>query len=319
MKPNLTAETLRLRLLPRCCTKLELHPQVSPQYSRRSLIMEPLLAVIVPLAVMIGCAVRSVKIVTQSNEALVERLGKYHRTLEPGLQFINPFIDMVVLEDTMAERVLEIQPQQAITKDKVALTADAIVYWRVIDLEKAYYNVEDIEEALTNLVLTTLRSEIGTLELEETFASRKKINKALLKELDEETERWGVKVTRVEVQEIKPAAAVLEAIELERAAQSKKKAAIYEAEGTVEAMQLLSEALESHPNSREVLQFLVAQRYVDASHKLGESNNAKIVFLGSEPLTQSVAELVGDSGHSSPNAGAQNRSVPAEAPKNGSG
>ncbi len=281
--------------------------------------MEPLLAVIVPLAVMIGCAVRSVKIVTQSNEALVERLGKYHRTLEPGLQFINPFIDMVVLEDTMAERVLEIQPQQAITKDKVALTADAIVYWRVIDLEKAYYNVEDIEEALTNLVLTTLRSEIGTLELEETFASRKKINKALLKELDEETERWGVKVTRVEVQEIKPAAAVLEAIELERAAQSKKKAAIYEAEGTVEAMQLLSEALESHPNSREVLQFLVAQRYVDASHKLGESNNAKIVFLGSEPLTQSVAELVGDSGHSSPNAGAQNRSVPAEAPKNGSG
>jgi regulator of protease activity HflC (stomatin/prohibitin superfamily) len=280
--------------------------------------MESFFAVLVPLAVMIGCAVRSVKIITQSNEALVERLGKYHRTLEPGLRFINPFIDTVVLEDTIAERVLEIQPQQAITKDKVAVTVDAIVYWRVMVMEKAYYNVEDIEDALENLVLTTIRSEIGSLELEETFASRKRINKALLKELDEETERWGVKVTRVEVQEIKPAAAVLEAIELERAAQSKKKAAIYEAEGTVRAMQLLSEALESHPNSREVLHFIVAKKYVDASHKLGESNNAKIVFLGSEPLTQTVAELIGDSGNSSSNTGGQNRSFPADSPRNGS-
>jgi regulator of protease activity HflC (stomatin/prohibitin superfamily) len=281
--------------------------------------MESILAFLVPLAVMIGCAVRSVKIITQGNEALVERLGKYHRTLEPGLRLINPFIDTVVIEDTIAERVLEIKPQQTITKDKVALTVDAVVYWRVMDLEKAYYKVEDLEEALTNLVLTTLRSEIGIMELEETFSSRKKINKALLKELDEDTERWGVKVTRVEVQEIKPAASVLEAMELERAAQSKKKAAIYEAQGTVEAMQMLSEALQSHPNSREVLQFLVAQRYVDASQKLGESNNAKIIFLGSEPLTQSVAELIGDSGNSLPNAGGQNRSFPADSPRNGSG
>ncbi len=281
--------------------------------------MESILAILVPLAVIIGCAVRSVKIISEGNEALVERLGKYHSTLEPGLRLINPFIDTVVLEDTIAERLLEIQPQQTITKDKVALTVDAIVYWRVLDLEKAYYKVEDIEDSLGNLVLTTLRSEIGMMELEETFSSRKKINKALLKELDEETERWGVKVTRVEVQEIKPAASVLEAMELERAALSKKKAAIYEAQGTVEAMQLLSEALQSHPNSREVLQFLVAQRYVDASQKLGESNNAKIVFLGSEPLTQSVAELISDSGNSSPNAGGQNRSFPADSPRNSSG
>lgn len=281
--------------------------------------MEPILAVIIPLAVMVGCAVRSVKIITQGNEALVERLGKYHCTLEPGLRFINPLIDTVVLEDTIAERVLEIKPQQAITKDKVALTVDAIVYWRVMDLEKAYYNVEDIEEALTNLILTTLRSEIGILELEETFASRKKINKALLKELDDDTERWGVKVTRVEVQEIKPAASVQEAMDLQRAADYKKQAAILEAEGTVESMKRLSDAIQSHPNSREVMQFLVAQRYVDASQKLGESNNAKIIFMGSEPLTQSVAELIGDSGSGSPHAGGQNRSVPADGPKNGSG
>lgn len=284
--------------------------------------MDYILAVVVPLLVVIfgGCTVRSVKIISEENEALVERLGKFHRKLEPGLNFINPLLDTVVLEDTLSERVLDIKPNQAITDDNVSLIVDAVVYWRVIELELAYYKVQDIEEALRKLVITTLRSELGQMKLEDTFASRKDVNKTLLKELDDVTDRWGIKVTRVEVQEITPAPKVLEAMELERAAESKKRADILEAEGTVQAMKLLSDAIRTQPNSREILQFLVAQRYVEANQKLGESNNAKIVFMGSEPLGSSMAEFLNNptlssedngSNSSSQNAGGSNQNSKA--------
>jgi regulator of protease activity HflC (stomatin/prohibitin superfamily) len=255
--------------------------------------MESILALVIPFfALIVGGTFRSVKIVNESNEAIVERLGKFHRKLEPGLNFINPLLDTVVLEDTISERVLDIKPHQAITEDNVSLSVDAVVYWRVIELELAYYKVDDIEEALRKLVLTTMRSEIGQMKLEDTFASRNKINKALLKELDDVTDRWGIKVTRVEVQEISPAPKVLEAMELERASAYKKQASVLEAEGTVEAMKLLSDAVKTNPNSREVLQFLMAQRYVEANQRLGESPNAKVVFMGGDRMGSTFAEIL---------------------------
>ncbi|MBD2040473.1 SPFH domain-containing protein [Microcoleus sp. FACHB-672] len=272
--------------------------------------MDYLFAVVTPLAVAIigGCTVRSVKIISEENEALVERLGKFHRKLESGLNFINPILDTVVLEDTLSERVLELKPSQAITKDNVSLIIDAVLYWRVIELELAYYKVQDIEEALRKLVLTTLRSEIGEMDLQKTFYSRKDINKAMLRELDDVTDRWGVKVTRVEVQEITPTPKVIEAMELKRAAEFKKQADILEAEGTVRAMELLSTAIKSQSNSKDILQFLVAQRYVEANQKLSESPNAKIVFMGSEPLGSSMGELLNNSTISPPESNGSNSS-----------
>ncbi len=239
-----------------------------------------------------GYTIGSIKVINQGNEALVERLGRYHRKLAPGINFVLPFLDSVVLEDTIREQVLDIAPQEAITKDNVPLEADAVIYWKVMDLEKAYYAVENVEEAIQNLVSTTLRSAIGGMLLTETSSSRGEINQALIRQLDEAAATWGVKVTRVEVQKITPSPKILESLESERAAESRKRADILEAEGTVQSIRLISQALQSQPNTREVLQFILAQKYVEANQKLGESPNAKVIFMDPKALTEAVDKLI---------------------------
>jgi regulator of protease activity HflC (stomatin/prohibitin superfamily) len=173
----------------------------------------------------------SVKIVNEKNEYLVERLGSFDRKLEPGLRFLAPFLDKVVYKETIREKVIDIPPQSCITKDNVSITADAVVYWRIMDMEKAYYKVENLQLAMVNLVLTQIRSEMGKLELDETFTARSEINEILLRELDIATDPWGVKVTRVELRDIMPSKAVLESMELQMAAERKKRAAILTSEG----------------------------------------------------------------------------------------
>lgn len=173
----------------------------------------------------------SVKIVNEKNEYLIERLGSYNKKLDSGLNFIVPFIDKVVYQDTTREKVLDIPPQSCITKDNVAITVDAVVYWRIVDMENAYYKVENLQPAMTNLVLTQIRSEIGKLELDETFTARTEINEVLLRDLDIATDPWGVKVTRVELRDIMPSKAVQDSMELQMAAERKKRAAILDSEG----------------------------------------------------------------------------------------
>ncbi|MFW6295983.1 MAG: SPFH domain-containing protein [Halothece sp.] len=255
--------------------------------------MDSLLSIIASLGLAIfGYGIGSVKIINEGNEALVERLGQYHKKLEPGLNFITPLLDSIVVEETIREKVLGIEPQHAITKDNVSLTADAVVYWQIVDLEKTYYAVEDIQTAIENLVLTALRSAIGQMNLEDTYSSRTAINRALSHQLDEATGNWGVKVTRVEVREITPAKTVMESLELERAAESKKRAEVLETEGTVKSIAMLANALESHANSHAILKFLVAQRYVDSNQKLGSSPNSKVVFMDPKALTEAVTDLM---------------------------
>ncbi len=178
----------------------------------------------------------SVKIVNQGNEALVERLGKYSgKKLEPGINFLVPFLDRVVYQQTIREKVLDIPPQQCITRDNVSITVDAVVYWRIMDMEKAYYKVENLKLAMQNLVLTQIRAEMGQLELDETFTARSQINEILLRELDEATDPWGVKVTRVELRDIIPSQAVQESMELQMSAERRKRAAILTSEGERES------------------------------------------------------------------------------------
>jgi regulator of protease activity HflC (stomatin/prohibitin superfamily) len=265
------------------------------------IIMQSILAALALL--IIGYTVGSVKIINQGNEALVERLGRYHRKLMPGLNFIVPLLDTIVWEDTTREQVLDIDPQEAITKDNITLLVDAVMYWRILELQQTYYAVEDISKALINLVITSLRSEIGRMELEQTYASRSQINQILLQQLDEATATWGVKVTRIEVQNITLPETVRESLELERAAESKKRAAISEAEGkkraaiseaegTVQSIELISNVLKSQNNTQAVLQYLVAQKYVDANYRLGQSNNSKIIFMDPKALTEAMSELI---------------------------
>ena len=252
---------------------------------------------------MIGYSVGSVRIINQGTEALVERLGRYHRKLKPGLNFIVPFLDYIVLKDSVREQILDVEKQAAITKDNVPLDVDAVVYWRILELELTYYAIENVEQAITELVVTTLRSEIGKMKFETTFSSRDELNKALLSQLDEATEPWGVKVTRVEVQEITPPDEVKRSMQQQQAAdikaramvteaQGEQEAAIKRAEATVQSIRMLSDALKSHVESPEILNFLIAQRYVEANQKLGESENSKVVFMDPKFLSEGLIDLM---------------------------
>ncbi|MEO0455719.1 MAG: SPFH domain-containing protein [Cyanobacteria bacterium P01_A01_bin.114] len=181
-------------------------------------------------------AAGSIRIVNEGDEALVETLGKYNgRKLKPGLNFTMPFLDRMTHKQTIRERVLDVPPQPSITRDNVAITVDAVVYWRIIDLEKAAYKVENLHAAMVNLVLTQIRAEMGKLELDETFTARADINETLLRELDIATDPWGVKVTRVELRDIMPSKAVQDSMELQMTAERKKRAAILTSEGEKEA------------------------------------------------------------------------------------
>lgn len=255
-----------------------------------------------------GYSVGSVRIINEGTEALVERLGRYHRKLRPGLNFIVPFMDTIVLEESMRERLIDVPPQPAISRDNVSLDVDAVVYWKVLDLERTYYSIEDVEAAIRELVITTLRSNIGKMPFEETFFSRDDLNKALLNQLDEATEPWGVKVTRVEVQSIKPPDAVLESMQQQQAAEIKRRATVLEAEGeqeatvkrakgTVDSIQLLADVLKERNDSTAILNFLIAQRYVEANQKLGESDNSKIVFMDPKALTEGLVDLMNTPPH----------------------
>lgn len=173
----------------------------------------------------------SVKIVNEKNEYLVERLGSYSKKLSPGLNFVVPFLDKVVYQDTIRDKILDVPPQSCITKDNVAITVDAVVYWRIVDMEKAYYKIENLQSGMENLVLTQIRAEIGKLELDETFVARSEINSVLLRELDIATDPWGVKVLRVELKDITPSPAVQQSMEQQMAAERKKRAAILNSEG----------------------------------------------------------------------------------------
>jgi regulator of protease activity HflC (stomatin/prohibitin superfamily) len=194
-----------------------------------------------PFALMIAAilgfgGLSGIKIVNQGDEALVERLGKYTgKKLQPGLNYLIPMLERVSFQQTIRERVIDIPPQQCITRDNVSVTVDAVVYWRILDLEKAYYRVENLQAAMINLVLTQIRAEMGQLSLDETFTARNQINELLLQDLDKSTDPWGVKVTRVELRDLIPAKAVMDAMELQMSAERKKRAAILTSEGERES------------------------------------------------------------------------------------
>jgi regulator of protease activity HflC (stomatin/prohibitin superfamily) len=189
-------------------------------------------ALLIMLALGGGVAANSIRIINQSDEALVETLGRYNgKKLKPGLNYTIPFVDRVVYKQTTREKVLDIVPQQCITRDNVSISVDAVVYWRIVDLEKAYYRVENLQSAMVNLVLTQIRAEMGKLELDETFTARAEINELLLRELDIATDPWGVKVTRIELRDIAPSKAVQDSMDLQMTAERQKRANVLTSEG----------------------------------------------------------------------------------------
>ena len=176
----------------------------------------------------------AVRIVRPYEKGLVERMGKYVRTCESGLNILVPFFEKMIKVD-MREQVISVPPQEVITKDNVVVTVDAIIYFHVTDPFRVVYNIRSFEMAAVKLAQTNLRNTIGELDLDQTLNSRERINTQLRETMDEATDKWGVKVTRVEIQKIDPPGDIVNAMSAQMKAERTKRAAIIEAEGIKQA------------------------------------------------------------------------------------
>ncbi|MDO8986710.1 MAG: SPFH domain-containing protein, partial [Coriobacteriia bacterium] len=176
----------------------------------------------------------AIKIVRPYEKGIVERLGKYQRTYDSGLHIILPFVDRLSKVD-MRENVVDVPPQEVITKDNVVVTVDAVVYYEATDPVKLMYNVANFYMAATKLAQTNLRNVIGEMQLDESLTSREKINAALRQILDDATDKWGVRVVRVELQRIEPPVDVTEAMHRQMKAERTRRALILEADGDKQA------------------------------------------------------------------------------------
>jgi regulator of protease activity HflC (stomatin/prohibitin superfamily) len=154
----------------------------------------------------------SVRIINGKNQAIVERMGSFNRKLDPGISLIIPGLDRIVHRDTTRGKVMDIPHQSCMTKDNIAITVDTIVYWQIFDLVKAYYEMENLQMAILNLVMTQLRAEIAKLELDEALNVRGDINEILLPQLYSSLDLWGVRIIRVELRKLVPAKAVQDSI-----------------------------------------------------------------------------------------------------------
>jgi len=200
-----------------------------------------LLLVVLLLITLVSLA-RSARVVAQYEKGLVLRLGKYRTTVDSGLTFLVPVIEDMMKVD-MRERVINVEPQKVITKDNVSVVVDAVIYYRISDPVKATFEVQNFGYAATTLAQTNLRNLIGDKSLDETLTARDTINTNLRNVLDEATNTWGVKVTRVEVQKIDPPADITEAMSRQMKAERDKRANILEAEGVKQAAILQSEGI----------------------------------------------------------------------------
>jgi regulator of protease activity HflC (stomatin/prohibitin superfamily) len=198
------------------------------------------IGVVLALVVLVALA-RTVRIVSQATAGIVERLGRFHRTLDPGLHFLLPFVDRVRETVDLREQVVAFPPQPVITEDNVTISIDTVFYFTVTDPFRATYEVANLLLAVEQLTVTTLRNVIGSLSLEDTLTSRDKINADLRIVLDEATERWGIRVNRIELKSIDPPSSIQEAMEKQMRAERDRRAAILNAEGVKQSQILTAE------------------------------------------------------------------------------
>ena len=185
--------------------------------------------------------IRAVRIVPQQRQDVVERLGKYKRTLNPGLNLLVPFIDAVRTKVDMREQVVSFPPQPVITSDNLVVSIDTVLYFKVVDSVRATYEISNFLQAIEQLTVTTLRNVIGSLDLERALTSREEINRHLSGVLDETTGRWGIKVTRVEIKAIEPPVSIRDSMEKQMRAERDRRAAILNAEGQKQSQILTAE------------------------------------------------------------------------------
>jgi len=260
---------------------------------------------VVFLAFVIITIARGVRIVPQGEEWIVQRLGKYRVTLLPGLRFIIPYFDTVSYKVTTKDIILDVQEQEVITRDNAVIVVNAIAFIKVTDPVKAVYGVEDYSEAIRNMIMTTLRSIVGEMELDHALSQRDMIKARLKAGVADEALDWGLTVKSVEIQDIKPSESMQRAMELQAAAERERKAMVTKAEGEKQSMILSAEArLESAKRDAEAqimladassqaitkvtgafgenelpMLYLLGEKYITSMGKMAESSNAKLVLL----------------------------------------
>ncbi len=278
-------------------------------------------AMFVVLAILVFVAVtiaKGVRIVPQGEEWIVERLGKYHGTLKQGLNIIIPYLDQVAYKLVTKDIILDVQEQEVITRDNAVILTNAIAFLKVTDPVKAVYVVTDFSEAIRNMIMTTLRSIIGEMELDEALSSRDKIKARLREMIADEAVDWGLTVKSVEIQDIKPSESMQKAMEQQASAERERKAVVTRAEGAKQAAILEAEArLESSKrdaNAQVMLAeasaesirrvaaavgtetapmlFLLGEKYIASLERMGSADNAKVVVLPAD-LQEAVRGLVG--------------------------
>ena len=230
------------------------------------------LPIILLLVLVLVFIVQGLKIITPYQRGVVERLGRYKRTAQPGVNLLIPFIDTLRRVD-MREQVIDVPPQDVITKDNVAVQVDAVIYHEATDPVKLIYNVENFLVAIIKLAQTNLRNLVGEMQLDQALTSRDAINTSLRNVLDEATDKWGVRVVRVEIQRIEPPADVTDSMHRQMKAEREKRAAILESEGQRQAAILQAEG-----EAEAVRLAADARRYQVETEATGESNAITVVF-----------------------------------------
>src|SRR6266849_6410482 len=203
--------------------------------------MVPLIIVLIVAIIVLAVFARTVRIVPQARARVVERLGRYHRTLTPGLALVVPFIDRLRPLIDLREQVVSFAPQPVITEDNLVVNIDTVLYFQVTDAKAATYEIANYIQGIEQLTVTTLRNVIGGLALEKTLTSRDEINNQLRGVLDEATGKWGIRVTRVELKAIDPPASIKDTMENQILADREKRAAILTAEGEKQSAILRAE------------------------------------------------------------------------------
>jgi regulator of protease activity HflC (stomatin/prohibitin superfamily) len=272
----------------------------------------------------------AIKMVRQGFQYTIERFGKFTKVAQPGLTIIFPFIDRVGRKVNMMEQVLDIPGQEIITKDNAMVAVDGVVFFQVLDAAKAAYEVSDLYLAIMQLATTNLRTVMGSMDLDETLSKRDEINARLLNVVDHATEAWGVKITRVELKDIRPPADIVNAMTRQMKAEREKRATILESEAArqndinraegqkqsqileaegrkeaafrdaearersaqaeAEATRMVSDAVEK--GSAQSLNYFIAQKYVEAVSQFATSPNAKTILFPVE-ATQLIGTLGG--------------------------